>query len=340
MFDYFKLKSPIGRSYNTNPDDVRKIKKALSGLGYYDELEHGITPYPDAAMILGIEKFQRDNGLKSDGVMKPDGETMWMLGSVVGDIFTDAQNLQSMGRNGDTLLAHINPREARLLKRHGGSGTVNPVTGLLEFSKTGKKEGKYIWHTQGDGKVRDSHAENDGKTFSWDSPPDTGHPGEDYNCRCWAEDIEDTCVELEMQMVAAWAAHDELQQKRSDLNEEQAKVQNELEEVRSMDPREFISDEDYEGTESEYWLGRKGAKWFRKKTGGAYDYHQKRTIGLMIQRERIRELTQRLHEIKEELAALEKERQKLWDNAVKASDLFKAQCDGETDKNASGKALL
>lgn len=26
-----------------------------------------------------------------------------------------------------------------------------------------------------------------GGSFSWDNPPQTGHPGEDYNCRCFAE---------------------------------------------------------------------------------------------------------------------------------------------------------
>ena len=36
---------------------------------------------------------------------------------------------------------------------------------------------RYIWRTQGDGKVRPSHAANDGKIFAWDDPPPTGHPG-------------------------------------------------------------------------------------------------------------------------------------------------------------------
>lgn len=41
--------------------------------------------------------------------------------------------LQSKGRYGDTLLAHITPREAQMLKDAGGAGTTNPDTGLLEF---------------------------------------------------------------------------------------------------------------------------------------------------------------------------------------------------------------
>jgi len=44
-----------------------------------------------------------------------------------------AKAIQSQGRNGDTILAHINPAEARMLKRMGGSGTINPATGLPEF---------------------------------------------------------------------------------------------------------------------------------------------------------------------------------------------------------------
>ena len=45
----------------------------------------------------------------------------------------------------------------------------------------------YIWRTQGDNKVRPSHRANDGKIFSWDDPPPTGHPGEDFGCRCFAQ---------------------------------------------------------------------------------------------------------------------------------------------------------
>jgi hypothetical protein len=44
-----------------------------------------------------------------------------------------AQELRSYGRNGDTILAHINPKEAGILKALGGSGTINPVTGLPEY---------------------------------------------------------------------------------------------------------------------------------------------------------------------------------------------------------------
>lgn len=41
--------------------------------------------------------------------------------------------LAAAGRHGDTMLAHINPREAAMLRRAGGAGTINPRTGLPEF---------------------------------------------------------------------------------------------------------------------------------------------------------------------------------------------------------------
>jgi hypothetical protein len=41
--------------------------------------------------------------------------------------------LAEAGRLGDDRLTLVNPREAKLLKKHGGSGARNPVTGLREF---------------------------------------------------------------------------------------------------------------------------------------------------------------------------------------------------------------
>jgi hypothetical protein len=52
-----------------------------------------------------------------------------------GGLAQAAEALRQQGRGGDTILAHINPEEARLLKRMGGSGTINPNTGLPEFLK-------------------------------------------------------------------------------------------------------------------------------------------------------------------------------------------------------------
>lgn len=56
-----------------------------------------------------------------------------------GGLAVAARRLQSGGlfgtggRGGDSELVHVNPREAEMLRRMGGSGTVNPNTGLREY---------------------------------------------------------------------------------------------------------------------------------------------------------------------------------------------------------------
>jgi hypothetical protein len=44
-----------------------------------------------------------------------------------------AEMIRRQGREDDTVLAHITPQEAGILKLLGGSGTINPYTGLPEF---------------------------------------------------------------------------------------------------------------------------------------------------------------------------------------------------------------
>lgn len=50
-----------------------------------------------------------------------------------GGLVEVAQELRDKGRMGDSILAHISPDEARLLKSMGGAGTINPETGLPEY---------------------------------------------------------------------------------------------------------------------------------------------------------------------------------------------------------------
>jgi len=44
-----------------------------------------------------------------------------------------AEQLRKKGRGRDTMLAHITPKEAAMLKARGGRGSINPDTGLPEF---------------------------------------------------------------------------------------------------------------------------------------------------------------------------------------------------------------
>ncbi len=55
-------------------------------------------------------------------------------GMAAGGIADVAQNMKDQGRGKDTMLAHISPKEAELLRANGGVGTLNPTTGLPEFN--------------------------------------------------------------------------------------------------------------------------------------------------------------------------------------------------------------
>jgi hypothetical protein len=89
----------------------------------------------DAEYFGGLELALEQLDMQSVSTMPPVG-SMQPIGFADGGIVSlkpIAKELQSYGRNGDTMLAHITPQEARMLKRMGGSGTINPVTGLPEF---------------------------------------------------------------------------------------------------------------------------------------------------------------------------------------------------------------
>lgn len=62
----------------------------------------------------------------------------------------------------------------------------------------------YIWRTVGDERVRETHEEVDGQYFNWDNPPsetDDNHPGEDYQCRCWAEPVLPEYMEFQASLL-------------------------------------------------------------------------------------------------------------------------------------------
>lgn len=72
-------------------------------------------------------------------------------------------------------------------------GKLNGQLNFLRQSELGIR--RYRWRTVGDERVRDSHDAKNGQIFSWDdAPADTGHPGEDFQCRCQAEPVFEDLV--------------------------------------------------------------------------------------------------------------------------------------------------
>jgi hypothetical protein len=78
------------------------------------------APMADMPPVEGADAMQGMGGM----------QPMAMAEGGLADV---ASFLAAQGRNGDKMLAHITPEEAQLLKDRGGSGTINPTTGLPEF---------------------------------------------------------------------------------------------------------------------------------------------------------------------------------------------------------------
>lgn len=117
-----------------DPKNYDEIRAQFIASGIPEEI---IPPTFDAAYFAALNialdqlsAQQTPVGMARGGIMT--------LGPV-------ATELAKMGRGGDRMIAHITPSEARMLRRSGGAGTINPYTGRPEFIKnTFKKVGKAI----------------------------------------------------------------------------------------------------------------------------------------------------------------------------------------------------
>ena len=106
-------------AYNptTSPEELAAQDRRAADIAAFtgDEAMEGVTPSMIDAGIASVP------GLNKGGEV--DNMGLQGLG----------QKMAAYGRYGDTMLAHISPEEAMMLKAMGGSGTRNPVTGLPEF---------------------------------------------------------------------------------------------------------------------------------------------------------------------------------------------------------------
>lgn len=104
-----------------NPEEYQSVVQQAIQTGALDEgdLPAEFDPVIIAVILLAFY------GLRD----RVGGEMQMAQGGLA----SMAQRVQSAGRNGDTMLAHITPQEASLLERRGGLGSINPSTGLPEY---------------------------------------------------------------------------------------------------------------------------------------------------------------------------------------------------------------
>ena len=99
-----------------NPQDYARIRRQYMAQGIPED----VLPERFDAMFFAALNMALDQ------LTVQQAAPIGMAGGGIAD-------LAQYGRHGDTMLAHITPEEAALLKSRGGSGTINPVTGLPEF---------------------------------------------------------------------------------------------------------------------------------------------------------------------------------------------------------------
>jgi hypothetical protein len=122
-----------------DPGNYKASRQQLIDADYVDpeDLPEEYDPEFLGAVLAVLNEMQlmQGQGAMEPMQMSPTVEGLAPMGMAEGGLADVASYLASQGRNGDTMLAHITPEEAQLLKSRGGSGTINPATGLPEFFK-------------------------------------------------------------------------------------------------------------------------------------------------------------------------------------------------------------
>ena len=108
-----------------NPEQYPKLVESLVRSG---AVEPGDMPEEYDPTLMGIVK-----AIIGQALLRVRGNTPKFAKGGIVSLKKSAQRLQAEGRDGDTILAHLTPGEAKMLKELGGSGSVNPTTGLPEF---------------------------------------------------------------------------------------------------------------------------------------------------------------------------------------------------------------
>lgn len=160
----------LGSAAEADPMAVAEFKSELRDLNLSPELLDSLNQMVDAVLESPENYAALRQQFLSDGIPEDflppsfDPEFFGALNLAVDEIRETSGNpriaaqnfakggiaslrpiaaaMAEQGRGGDTMLAHITPSEAQLLKSRGGAGTINPVTGLPEFgflSKAWKK---------------------------------------------------------------------------------------------------------------------------------------------------------------------------------------------------------
>lgn len=126
--DTLKLLNEMVDAILASPGDYQTLRREYMRRGVTEDLLPAqFDPAFFAALNMALDQIP---------VQQPQTPMAMARGGIA--------SLAQYGRNGDTMLAHITPEEAALLKARGGAGTINPMTGLPEFGNIFSSIGKAI----------------------------------------------------------------------------------------------------------------------------------------------------------------------------------------------------
>jgi SPP1 gp7 family putative phage head morphogenesis protein len=150
----------------------------------------------EEAVGVDLQSIVRSENLE-DILVATTIENVSLIKSIPDEYFKNIESIvftnTTQGRTASSMIKQIQKqgkvttRRAKLIARDQSS-KLNSALNQQRQKNLGVEE--YIWRTAGDSRVREDHNSKNGKIFRWDSPPaDTGHPGQDIQCRCVAQPI-------------------------------------------------------------------------------------------------------------------------------------------------------
>lgn len=173
---------------------VEKLAQKISDWNY-DEVMSVVRS------VIGVDVFVREPWL-SDQLRSFVDQQKYFIKNLpeeaTGQIKTIAQQGLQRGLTGSDIAAEIEKRFG-ITRRRAEFIARDQVAkfngGLTALRQQEMGVTKYVWQTVGDNRVRPEHEEREGDVFEWTNPPEGGHPGEDFNCRCVAMPILNELLE-------------------------------------------------------------------------------------------------------------------------------------------------
>lgn len=213
----YKLTLPptIGGYFNLvsvfNDNQFREVIKSISGVDLPQSSSRGYKP---GVLSTPTQEILKKFGDKADAYrIEPYLEPIEVNWKAIQEKFIDNKIVNAINdaelivRNGiaitalpDTIINLIDKKFQVVDKQvtQSGSDQVHSLdTQLTQKRQQSLGFNEYIWETRRDERVRGnpnglypkakpSHYARQGVVFNWDNPPENGHPGEDYGCRCRA----------------------------------------------------------------------------------------------------------------------------------------------------------